>query len=58
MKLCLKVVFRLSSQHAEDGSVEGLELIAQALRDKSEGDFKLYSRLFHSSVAMRGKVIE
>jgi hypothetical protein len=58
MKPCLKVAFRPSSEHAEDDSVEGLELIAQALRDKLEGDFKLHNHLFHGFDAMRGKVIE
>jgi hypothetical protein len=58
MKACVKDAFLLSFQHAEDSSVEGLELISQAWRGKMDGDSKVRSRLFHCFSVMCGIAIE
>jgi hypothetical protein len=58
MKSCVKEAFRLSFQHAEDSSVEGLELMSHAWRDEMEGDSMFRGRLFHGFSAMRGIAIE
>jgi hypothetical protein len=58
MKSCVKDAFRESFQYAEDKSVEGLELISQALRDKMESDSKFRNGPFHGFSAMGGMAIE
>jgi hypothetical protein len=58
MKAGVKEAFRLSFQHVEHSSVEGLEFISQAWRDKMEGDSKFRSRLSHRFSAISGIAIE
>jgi hypothetical protein len=53
----MKQAFRLSFENPEDGSVERLEFISQAWRDKMERDSESCGCLFHGVSAICGTTI-